>query len=428
MKSYVSFAGVLCIALLLALIVPANAQRQYEFTPSVSVSGTYDDNIFLSPGNEVDDYITSATPSLALSILTQHTDLALRYAPTFVWYDDRDDLDTTRHLGNVTWGQQLTEHFRFDLTDTYLESDDPLEDELDVQGIRRTRNKYWVNTGRAGVGYVFGAENTLDLGYSREDRENDEVTLDDSTAQTPFANLTYWFNVKNGIELTYSYTDVEYSRNNNVSINDDYTGHQPGVRYIRRFNPHSRGYVGYSYATRDFDGITEDYVVHDGYVGLEHAFSPQYSVSARAGYFIQVNDVSEEDQDGPTFTASLTRDFARGNITIGGEGGWEEEYLARGFGRTSGFTEYYGGYARITYKVLEPVNIFAGGSYRHDKDELNIRSDVVRANGGFTWRFLRWFSLTVSYTYADRNDDIESESYTDNRVTATLTAAKPFRW
>jgi hypothetical protein len=34
----------------------------------------------------------------------------------------------------------------------------------------------------------------------------------------------------------------------------------------------------------------------------------------------------------------------------------------------------------------------------------------------------------VSYTYADRNDDIELNSYTDNRVTATLTAAKPFQW
>jgi hypothetical protein len=392
------------------------------------VSGEYDDNIFLSPDNEVDDYITRVTPALALNILTQHTDLALRYAPTFVWYDDRDDLNTTRHTGNVTWGQQLTQHLRFDLSDTYRQSEDPLEDELDVQGIRRTRNKYWVNTGRASMGYMFGAESSLNVGYSREDRENDEVTLDDSTVQTPFANLTYWFNVKNGIELTYSYTDVSYSREDNAPTNDDYIGHQPGVRYIRRFSPHSRAYVGYTFSTRDFDGITEDYVVHDGYVGVEHAFSPQYSIAARAGYFIQINDISEEDQDGPSFTASLTRNFDRGSVTLGGEGGWEEEYLARGFGRTSGFTEYYGGYARITYQVFEPVRIFAGGSYRHDKDELNIRSDVVRANGGFTWTFLRWFSLTVSYTYADRNDDIELNSYTDNRVTATLTAAKPFRW
>ena len=67
------------------------AQHQYEFTPSVSVSGEYDDNIFLTPDNEVDDYITRVTPSLALNILTQQTNLALRYAPTFVWYDDRDD-------------------------------------------------------------------------------------------------------------------------------------------------------------------------------------------------------------------------------------------------------------------------------------------------------------------------------------------------
>jgi hypothetical protein len=427
MKSHVSFLGIFCVAIILALIVPASAQQHYEFTPSVSVSGEYDDNIFLTPDNEVDDYIMRVTPSLALSVLTQHTDLSMRYAPSFVWYDDRDDLDNTRHLGNVTWGQQLTQHLRFDLTDTYLESEDPLEDELDVQGIRRTRNKYWVNNGRASVGYVFGAENRLEAGYSRQDRENDEITLDDSKVQSPFADLTYWFNTKNGIELTYNYTDVEYTRGDRVSINDDYSGHQPGARYIHRFSPQSNAYIGYAYTTRDFDGVTEDYDIHDGYVGLEHAFSPQYSISARGGYYFRKNDVSE-DQDGPTFSASLTRNFARGSIVIGGEGGWGEEYLERGFGTTSGFTEYYGGYTRITYQIFEPVGIFAGGSYRHDKDELDVESDVVRANGGFTLTFLRWFSLTVSYTYADRNDDFESDSYTDNRVTATLTAAKPFRW
>jgi hypothetical protein len=239
------------------------------------------------------------------------------------------------------------------------------------------------------MGYVFGAENSLNVGYSREDRENDEVTLDDSKVQNPFANLTYWFNAKNGVEMTYRYTDVEYTRDDNVSINDDYTGHQPGIRYIRRFSPHSSAYIGYAYTTRDFDGVTEDYVVHDGYVGAEHAFSPQYSISARGGYYLRVNDISE-DQDGPTFTASLTRTFARGSIVIGGKGGWDEEYLERGFGTTSGFTKYYGGYAKLTYQILEPVSIFAGGSYRHDKDELNIRSDLVRANGGFTLTFSNW--------------------------------------
>jgi hypothetical protein len=401
-------------------------QYQYEFTPSVSVSGEYDDNIFLSRDNEVDDYIARATPRLALSILSQHTDLSLSYAPSFVRYDENDDLDTTRHLGNVTWGQEVSQHLRFNLTDTYIQSEDPLEDEFDPQGIRRTRNEYWVNIGRASMGYVFGAENSLNVGYGRQDRENDDITLDDSTVQTPFAGLTYWFNVKNGLELNYTYTDVDYSRDDDLPASGDYEGHNAGIRYIRRFSPHTSGYIGYAYTIRDSDeGLTEEYGVHDVNAGLEHAFSPQYAISASAGYFIQVNDITE-NQDGPTFELALTRNFARGSLAIGGEGGWQEVYLSRGL--QSGFTQYYGGYARITYQILEPVSIFAGGSYRHDKDDLNVRSDVLQANGGFTWTFLRWFSLTVTYNYADRNDDIESAEYTDNRVTATLTAAKPFRW
>jgi len=428
MRSYtkkvaVYFSGVL----VLLFIAPASAQYQYELTPAVTVGATYDDNIFLSPFEEVDDYIGTVTPSIDFNILSERTDLALRYAPTFVWYDDRDDLNTTRHLGNITWGQELTQHLRFDLTDTYINSEDPLEDEFDVQAIRRTRNKYWVNNGRASLGYIFGAENRLNVGYGNQYRENDEITLDDSMVQTPFGNVTYWFNVKNGMEVTYQYTDVDYSREEGLALADDYTGHAPGVRYIRRFSPHSNGYIGYRYTTRDFDGITEDYDVHDGYVGLEHAFSPQYSIAASGGYFIRVNDVSE-DQDGPTFSVSLIRNFARGSVEIGGDGGWGEEYLTRGVGSTGGFTEYYGGYARLRYQIFEPVSVYAGGSYRHDKDELDFRSDVIRGNCGVTWTFLRWFSLRLDYTYADRDDDIELNSYTDNRVSLSLTGAKPFRW
>lgn len=401
------------------------AQRQVELIPAVSVSETYDDNIDLEPDNEKSDYITAATPSLTLNVLSQNTKLSVSYAPSFVWYADYDDNDNTRHLANADWEQQLTQHLSFNLTNTYLNSEDPLEDTLDVQGIRRTRNRYWVNTFDGSFGYVFGAENTLNVGYRNEYRENSEITLDDSIVQMPFADLTYWVDVKNGVTVSYTYTDVEYSRDDNFRAQDDYSGHAPGIRYSRRFNPHSTAYIGYRYTTREFDGFRQDYEVHDGYVGLEHAFSPEYRFSGSAGYFIRVNEITE-DNDGPTFTLALTRSFSRGSITVGGDGGWYEEYLERSL--AGNFRQYYGGFVRGSYQLLERLSLYAGASYRYDKDRLDITSDFITANCGLTWTFLRWLSLSLDYRYADRNDDIEFDSYTNNRVMLVLRASKPYKW
>jgi hypothetical protein len=400
------------------------AQRQFEFIPSISVSETYDDNINLTNTNKESDYITTATPSLTLNVLTQDTNLGMTYAPSFVWYRDFSQNDTTRHLGRVNWDQQLSRQLSFNLTDTYLRSEDPLEDETDLRALRTTRNKYWVNTGRAGLGYVFGAESRLDVGYGREDRKNDDVTFDNSKVQTPFAELTHWFNVRHGIALNYNYTDAKFTRDDGVPARDDFTGHAAGARYLHRFSQRTTAYLAYGYTTRDFEGLEEDYDLHDGSVGLDHAFSPEYSISARAGYFIRVNDISD-NQYGPTFNLALTRTFARGSVTIGGDGGWQVDYIDRD---RTGFTEYYGGFARATYQVLERVGLYAGATYRQDKDDLDIKSRFFRGNFGVRWSFMRWFALSLDYAYADRNSDIETDSYTNNRVMLVLTASKPYRW
>jgi hypothetical protein len=405
------------------------AQTQFEVTPSISVSETYDDNIFLTDRNKVGDYITAATPGIALSLLREHTNLRLNYAPSFVWYADRTDLDTVNHSAGLTFGQDLAQRLRFDLTDTYLQSHDPLQDIQDVQGLRRTRNEYWTNSGLGSVGYIFGTENKVTVGYGNYYIKNDEVTLDNSVVQNPYGNLAYWFDVKNGMELMYRYTDAHFWRGDNLPASDDYTEQNPGVRYIRRFTPNSKAYIGYNYAAFDFAGpLQQNFDVHEGVVGLEHSFSPEYTVAASAGYFMQVNQITG-NQDGPTYAASLTRRFARGSITVGGKGGYDYSNLQQtvGVGVTSGLSKYYGAYVNGAYQVLERVNVYAGGSYRHDKYTLD-NTDNFRGSCGVRWDFLRYFYLALDYAYSQYNEDLGLDEYTDNRVSLTIGASKLFKW
>ena len=186
------FPAVIIAALFFCLPGMVLAQYRYEFTPGISLSETYDDNINLDPTNEIDDYITAVTPSIALSILAENTDLTLYYAPSFVFYDENTENDTTRHLAALTWGQDLTQYIRFDLTDTYYRSEEPIEFDETIQGVRTTRQTYWRNTGNASVSFQFGPENTLALGYGQSYLKNEDPTIDDGRIQNPFATLTYW--------------------------------------------------------------------------------------------------------------------------------------------------------------------------------------------------------------------------------------------
>ena len=51
----------------------------------------------------------------------------------------------------------------------------------------------------------------------------------------------------------------------------------------------------------------------------------------------------------------------------------------------------------------------------------------MSGNGGLRLGLLRWFSATLDYSYAERDDDINTEDYKVNRVMLTLTATKPQR-
>jgi hypothetical protein len=427
-----------CLLMLPIMSADCFAQNRFELTPSISVNETYDDNIDLTKNNRVDDFITVVSPGIALALVREHTNLQLSYTLGIVEYADQDQNDTTRHSANLSFGQDLTQRLRFNLTDTYLVSEDPLEDPQNLQGLRQTRNKYWTNNAGASVNYIFGAENQVNVGYSYYNIENDDATLDDSRVQNPYFNLNYWFDVKNGTELRFRYTDAKFSRDDSSLglAAPDYKAYAPGIRYIRRFSPNSNAYVTYNYSAyeyaSDFTGViardlTQDFVVHDGNVGIEHSFSPEYTVAASAGYFIKVNDITD-NQDGPTFTAALTRKFARGSITGGGNGGWSYENLQQGVGLTSGLSQYYGAYLKGTYQVLEPVNVYAGASYRHDKYTLD-KTDFFTGNAGLRWTFLRWFALSLDYTYAQRTADRSiGQEYTDNRVALILSAGRLFIW
>jgi hypothetical protein len=416
--------GLFCVALLSFNPFPAFAQFHYQLTPGISVSETYDDNIDFTPTNEESDYITGLTPNINFDILTERTNLAFNYAPTFVFYKNNKQNNTTRHLTSLTWGQELSRYLKFKLTDTYYQSEEPIEYSDLVLGVRTSRQTYRRNEGQASIGILFGPENTLNFGYSHRYLENEDPTIEDGKIQRPFASLGYWFNVKNGVQFKYEYLDANFSRDVGDEP-DDYKGQAAGGRYIYRFSPHTKAYLGYDFTTRDFT-IAEDFDVHEVSVGFDHAFSPDLDVSLAVGYFLQDSVVSP-DESGYPYYALLTKRFERGTFTIGGTGGWDfyGDYIDP---QNRGFTKYYSGNARFEYEVAEPFSLYVGGFYRLDRDTSGREWDLWRGNAGISLSFLRYLALSLDYRHAQRDDDDDAFDYKNNRVMLRLTASKLYRW
>lgn len=413
--------SMICILLTASI---GNGQHHFEITPSISVSGEYDDNIYLDPDDEVSDYITTVTPRLSLALVTQHTRLEAAYSPSFVWYNDEDENNTTRHEGSLRCGQQLGRYLRLDISDTFIKSEEPLETTEGIVGVRHTRESYWRNTGEARVGYQFGAENNFSVGFRHEYLENDDPTVDDGREQSPFADVIFWLNEANGLELAYEYTKADFWREHGEA-GDDYTGNSASITYLHRFGPHVTTSLGYTYTDRDFDGDTEDYKIHEGNFGYEQSFSPNLSLSLGIGYFVQDNDVSDNEK-GYSYNLSVTRRIGEyTSMVVGGAGGWNEAYLEA---ERRGFSKYWSGNARIEHQLMQALSLYFGGSYRKDKDDTGRTWKTTRGNVGLRYSFLRWFSAGLEYAYAKRDDDVNADDYTDNCVMLTITASRMFRW
>lgn len=406
----------------------AGGEYRIKVLPMVVVGQEYDDNIFLESRDERSDYITTVSPQITIDINSSKNGLKLEYAPTWVWYSKLTENNTVRHKGGFDFRHRFGKHLKFYLKDKYLESEDPFEETSEpweTQRTRHNRNPYQRNKAEAGLDYQFGPQNHCIVGYRHELLENKDHSLDDSTKQGPFGSLIYWFDIKNGTEISYRFTHYEFDREDDLPTGDDLDGHDVGVRYMHRLNPHSLVFVSYGLAVRDYNDLPVDYRVHDGRIGIEHAFSPLMSLALEAGYYEPDGDLPVDG--GSAFSVSLKKRIRRGNIVIGIEKGWDEGYLDV---ESRSFTEYWKSKGSVDYELLKDLKIYAHAFYRRNKYELEGGEDDDTFEGqcGLSFQFLRWYSMRLNYIYVNRDSDNPDDKYEDNRIMMTLSASRPFRW
>jgi len=402
-----------------------------RITPKISVKGEYDDNIFLYQDNKKGDFITTVSPGLLMYVDSGRNGLELEYTFGWVRYHDLSENDFVRQNGRLKFWQRLTRHLTFNLSDSYLKSNDLFDQDLPPdqrpQRIRHTAAPYQRNDFDANMEYRFGPQSRLSVGYRHGYLDNDDPYLEDAVEHSPYANLSYWFNNKDGFELGYKYRRFDYTLEETYGHSRvDLDAHDVGVAYMHRFDRRSTIHARYGFANRNFKGIPVSYNVHDGGIGFEYGFSPSMTLALDIGYF---SPTGIDINPGLEYTGRFEKRFRRGRAFVSARSGWDEGFMDV---EPRAFTRYWGGEAGVEYEPVQDLQAYAGVDYRKNDYAFEDQEDDDTVGGrcGVRYRFLRWFSADLGYAHRRRISNDPNNEFGDNRVTFTITASKPqpYNW
>lgn len=404
----------------LLVLWPQSGSALMEVTPRLSTGATYTDNVRLVPENTESDIITTVTPGIQLDLSGRPAGLSLSYDPSFVSYADNTYEDYWHHLASGSAWWQPTRRTRLELRDTFIQSEDPIsEDDLTL---RRTRNPYTRNSATGRVTHRFGADNQFYADGRHTFLENEDPAVEDSRQYGGGGGVTYWFNVRWGVDVGADVDQATYDRS------DDLLRLTGWARLNRRFNSQLTGFLQYRGVPHRFDDEARDFTVHDGSAGFDYAIDPTTDLSMSVHYLLR--DVNEGQNTSATpVSIDFSRRFQRGSISLSGAGGYDYTTVsAENLGSYLYYQAGLGGSYQFTRRISGDVNgLYA---YRDYEDTLPRRKDdILRAGCGLSFQLLRWLSLRAGYLYRQVDSTIDANDYRENRASLQITVQpeRPYR-
>jgi hypothetical protein len=418
-------------AALFFFVFVASSWAEWRATSGIDVAETYDSNIFLHPDDEVSDFINLVNLGVGLEEASATRTFDVRYVASFVSFARHDSYNYIGHSADLGWEQQLSRTVSWYMRDGFYLSEDPLEQDPEIDAVRRTRSRYYRNALDTGLSYQFGEEDRVTLSYLDGRLWNDDPLVEDSLTYGPVAELEYWLTRSHGMNLGYTWARTEYDEDPS-NKNESAT-----FGYRWRWSPQTTLTADYRNIRFAFaDPVEDDYMVHEALVGFEHAPGPHWTLAGSLGYFYWNPDESAGD-DGISYRLMLGRTFERGSVTVGGSGGFRQEYTGA---EPRGFTEYRTVSLVSTYSLSERVEIFGSGLYTHLEapdagsvrydpygDNGDLRDDMWSVSAGASYQILSWLAGSVEVAQRERWSSDPDLGYRDTLVLARLRAEYEWR-
>lgn len=460
-----------CLSFLVAFIfvfASSAAAAVITFTPRITVSEEYTDNVNLTDSNssrnsgasrnssKEEDYITTISPGFSVEALQKHSGVNLHYTPTYAMYKENTKNDTWRHNAGLAFWSDLSKRTHLTIRDNFRRTEEssptdvfgtPLPEDsiLDPDTTtRRGRTPYSTNAASAGLRHQFGEKDSVSCGYLYSFRTDDAPDGNDNERHAPHAALSYWFTPQYGLDTRISYTRGEFDRSEDF---DDWTG---SLKLSRLISKQLSVFTAYRHTIREFKGggLAEreepDYKIYEPSVGFTYQFTEDMWVTLGGGYFHQDID-NREEETGYLLNADINKTwvFRRGSIRLAGSAGLDRNEFGT---ENIGVERFYGLSCSASYALTKRLSSSLNSSYRRN-ESLNDRplpiednrnrfdnrgqtTDNVRAGVGLSYTITPWLYLRTNYSHNLFRSDREGNDYDENIVTVSVTAVpeRPFRY
>lgn len=413
------------VGAVILMVVPGSfGEKQdqlYGFHPYIELQGEYNDNINLTQDNPQGDFITTIYPGLKYRVESRTYKFELDYRLGLNFYASESQNNYISHYGSLNTYYSFNPRWTFRLNDSLTQSREGVESFTvttttgEQSNVTSSSNGslYMRHVFEPSLEYKFGREDQLGLSYRNTIYRIVEGTGEDSTENSITGRLAYWFNIRNGINLDYTFTTAQFQ------IQPDWTGNTITGMYNYRFNPRTMAFGAYSYSNKDFQDPGIDYTVHSPSIGLEHAFSSALSGRASLGWFWQVADIGQTF-NGPSYNLSLTQRSLRTNYTLALEGGYREQYFTA---ENLGFSRFNQVRVNVTHRLRERITVGLTGALGQDEYQNPDRTDWNWGlTGNFSYQPLKWLTVSLEASTWTRDSDLEGSSYKDNRILFRLRA------
>jgi hypothetical protein len=351
---------------------------------SIGAGEKYNDNIFFSYDDEIDDYVTTLLGGLKFVNRSERLDMSLSGRVENQDYAENDDLDGFDQFYKARFGYLLTPKLRA----------------------------------------------VLDAGYSRDSQPDRDIdvtgmVLGSATRETFKGGLStkYALNEITSVALSYKYREQTYDNPEFV----DYTYHQGGLGFDRKLDKYfdnTTGRLYFNYAHYDYPQIQIDY--YSGTIGFLRRLTELW--------YLQL-DV------GARYTESEFKAFADSRINEGwggvgvlefgyqGERGATSLTVSHDVGAASGVdgsVERTSVAMDVSYRVLEKSRVGVSGEYFLNKSDAGDLAPQETDERTLNVRpYLRLsliddFALVVSYTYTQNEDQTIEETRERNIYLARI--------
>ncbi len=388
------------------------AGAEVEFHPRLTIGEEYNDNLYLTDGNEIEDWITTIEPGINLTYNNRFLDAVIDYSLYYQFYKDQTDANQ--------------DNFK------------------DVQRADATALFFVGRPFTLALSEVISREVIDESERNAEYNEIVNRSTVYNTTVTPEYSLQLFPTLSLVVGGTYDRFDYVDSRGS------DSEEHEGRVSLVKQLSSSTELYGRYAYARFTSDVNTDEYDRQDYVVGLTQRVGGRTTISAEGGYSdVEYDDNTDADSynwlidvvynlsEPITISINYSQEFdntIEGDLTKNRDASvraaYENESLTGAsevywnntdYVRTNREDEAYGLRAELSKPLASNLIVNFDAEYeRAEYIEIDSDEDIDRFTIGTSLDYeYRRFTASLGYRYRINESDVAGNDYDNNIVTLT---------